>query len=290
MSPVDSAHIRTWTQKDPVLSKVLRYSLTGWPEYISDTDSDTKPYFTRRAELSVTEGCILWGNRVIIPPQGREVLLQELHEGHLGMSKMKALARSVFWWPGLDAQIEEMVKTCESCQMHSSTPSKVPMSSWTWPERPWSRLHIDYAGPFMNHMFLIIVDAHSKWMEVHITSSTSSQVTIDKLRSTFAQFGIPDILVSDNATTFTSEEFREITHMNGITHKTSAPYHPASNGLAERAVQTVKNGLKRMAFSVQIQNYTSYNYRNFTGRTTHGSSSEIAVGPSSPRSPEICRD
>ena len=87
-------------------------------------------------------------------------------------------------------------------------------------------------------MFLVIVDAHSKWMDVVAMKSATSNATIDSLRSLFATHGLPELLVSDNGAVFTSNEFKNFVQQNGIRHSTCAPYHPATNGLAERAVQT----------------------------------------------------
>lgn len=77
-------------------------------------------------------------------------------------------------------------------------------------------------------------------------NTSTSAATINELRKTFSQFGIPEMVVSDNGTSFTSEEFKFFRKQNGMKHVTSAPYHPATNGLAERAVETFKQGLKRM--------------------------------------------
>ena len=92
----------------------------------------------------------------------------------------------------------------------------------------------------------MVVDAHSKWLEVEVVNSATSHATIEKRRSIFATHGLPKMVVSDNGPSFTSAEFREFTRKNGIRHIKSAPYHPASNGLAERAVQTLKESLKKM--------------------------------------------
>ena len=105
---------------------------------------------------------------------------------------------------------------------------------------------MDYAGPFEGHYLLILIDAHSKWIEAYPAKSPSSSVTIELLRTVFAQFGLPETVVSDNGTCFVSEEFRQFLKSNGIKQVTSAPYHPSSNGLAERAVQIVKKGLKKI--------------------------------------------
>ena len=123
----------------------------------------------------------------------------------------------------------------------------VPLHPWAPADKPWSRIHIDYAGPMEgNKMFLLVVDGHSRWSEIHPTSSATSAATIELLRRSFASLGLPEVVVSDNATTFTSSEFSEFLAKNGVRHVTTPPYHPASNGLVERAVQTFKEGLKRI--------------------------------------------
>ena len=97
----------------------------------------------------------------------------------------------------------------------------------------------------MGKMFLLIIDAHSKWMDIHCVNSATSSVTIDKMRSTFASHGLPEIVVSDNGSNFVSSEFKSFLQKNGIKHLTSTPYHPSTNGLVERAVQTFKQEMKK---------------------------------------------
>ena len=161
----------------------------------------------------------------------------ELHTCHPGIARMKTLARMFLWWPNLDSDIETIVKDCSQCQSNRSMPTAVPMKPWKWPSTPWSRIHLDFTGPFLGHMFLIIIDAYSKWLEVRIMKSTTSSAIITTLCSIFAQFGLPSIIVTDNARNFTSTEFESFLSRNGIKHLSSPAYHPSSNGLAERAVQ-----------------------------------------------------
>ena len=93
-------------------------------------------------------------------------------------------------------------------------------------------------------MFLIVIDSHSKWIEVFPLSVASAQTTIQKFRQLFARFGIPYSIVSDNGPQFVASEFESFCRSNGIQHTRVAPYHPSSNGLAERAVEVFKQGLK----------------------------------------------
>ena len=183
---------------------------------------------------------------MVIPPQGRQKVLELLHDTHLGMERMKRLARSYVWWPGLDTEIEGKVKSCHTCQSSRNRPEVAPLNPLEWPSKPWTRIHIDYAGPFMNSMFLIIVDAHTKWLDIHVTSSSTASITIEKLRRTFATLGLPETVVTDNGSAFTSHEFAEFMRVNSVTHVRTSPYHPSSNGLAERSVQTFKMAMKRM--------------------------------------------
>ena len=180
--PVTAKQLQAATRTDPTLSKVLRCMREGWPKQSS---KELHPYWSRRLELTVEGGCILWGIRAIVPQKLRERLLKELHRDHPGISRMKMVARSYIWWPGLDQAIEDLVKSCVSCQSVKHAPSVAPLQPWIWPNQPWKRVHLDFAGPFQGAMLLLAVDAHSKWPEVHIMKDTTTTKTIDVLRNIF---------------------------------------------------------------------------------------------------------
>lgn len=278
-SPVNVNQIKNWTRKDPLLSRILRYAMQGWPETSKD-DDELKPFHTRKTEISIQDGCLLWGTRVIVPPQGRVKIMDELHDGHPGISRMKSIARGFVWWPKMDLDLADRVQKCKMCQQTRRTPPEAPLHPWEWPATPWSRIHMDYAGPFMGKMFLVIIDAHSKWMDVHPMSSSTANATIEKLRVTFATLGLPETVVTDNGSAFTSAEFQEFMHQNGVKHIRTAPYHPASNGLAERAVQTFKSAVKRMT-SGTVETKVSrflFKYRITPHSTTGISPAELIMG------------
>ena len=94
-------------------------------------------------------------------------------------------------------------------------------------------------------MVIVMIDSHSKWIEAIHTASSTSSVVVEVCREKFTQFGLPETIVTDNGTCFTSNEFETFLQRNSIRHIITAPYHPALNGLAERAVQVVKAGLKK---------------------------------------------
>lgn len=245
--PVTAERIEATTRQDPILSRVHRYVRQGWPTSASEA---VKPYWNRRLELSTEGGCLLWGDRLIVPQKLRSRIVEELHQDHPGVVRMKAVARSYLWWPGLDRELEECAKSCISCRVVKSSPARAPLHPWLWPAKPWQRVHVDFAGPFMGKTFLIVVDAHSKWAEVIEMPSTTAGRTIMDFRRLFAAYGLPEQLVIDNGPQFISQEFSLFMRMNGVKHIGCTPYHPSSNGAAERFVQTFKNGIKTGSHSL----------------------------------------
>ncbi|KRX13745.1 Transposon Ty3-I Gag-Pol polyprotein [Trichinella nelsoni] len=224
--PISAEHLADRTGKDAVLAPVRNWLEKGWPAELRS--EEFKPFHCRRDELSLHKGCVLWGCRVVIPLASRESILTMLHSGHPGIARMKGLA------------------PCAECQETRHEPAKNVMDAWPEATEPWTRIHADFFGPIGGKIFLLVVDAFSKWLEVRIVPSTSSVAAIEVFRELFATHGLPDCLVTDNGTAFKSAEFLAFMQSNGIKHVTTAPFHPSSNGLAERAVQSTKEALKRI--------------------------------------------
>ena len=264
---VTSRDVRKATRVDPVLVQVLQWTMTAWP---ASVPPNYIAFTQRRMEFSSVDGCLLWGACVVIPVSLCSQLLNVIHKGHPGIVQAKAYAHSYVWWPGMDTDIERICQNCLQCQTTGHKPGAVPAHVWEWPQVPWSRLHNDYAGPFLGTMWLVVVDMHSKWLEVFPAKSTSTDSTVSLLRPLFAAEGLPDVIVSDKATCFTGKAFQRFCVSNGIVHKKSPPYHPASNGLAERAVQTFKAAMKRASGPLEVRlSAFLFQYRN-TPHTTTG--------------------
>ncbi|XP_053686293.1 uncharacterized protein K02A2.6-like [Sabethes cyaneus] len=238
--PVRAEHIARETRKDLHLGKIIQELELG-------RNLAQLGYKAPEAKYTIVANCLLFEHRVVIPPTLRQPILNDLHAAHIGVVKMKGLARSFVYWPGIDSDIECMVRSCTECARHAPAPAKFSNHHWEYPKGPWERIHVDYAGPVAGAMLLIIVDAYSKWFEVKITHSTTTSATIKILDDVFTAYGAPITLVSDNGPQFTAAEFDSFLQANGVKfHKLSAPYHPATNGQAERYVQTIKNALKAM--------------------------------------------
>ena len=150
----------------------MQYTQSGWP---ASVDESLRPYWCRCHELKIKANCLLWGMRVVVPASCQSRILQDLHQEYGGMTHMKSVARSYMLWPNLDSEIEALMKDCTACQSVKIVPTLAPLHSWVWPSKPWQHLHVDYAGPFQGWMFLVVIDAHSKWPEVQEVSAATTE-------------------------------------------------------------------------------------------------------------------
>ncbi|XP_055334988.1 uncharacterized protein K02A2.6-like [Paramacrobiotus metropolitanus] len=264
-TPVDAKKIASETGKDRVLARCRHLVLKGWPE---KAPPELQPYNRRRVQLSVVAGCVLWGARTVIPESFQAVLLKHLHATHAGVVRMKAEARSHFWWPGLDGDIERLAKKCPACTMAAKETAKVHLQQWPVAENPWQRVHMDFACPFHSEMFLVIVDSFSKWPEVVKMRRTMSGDVIAVLEHLCGRYGYPKQLVTDNGPQFTSAEFADYCKANGIAHLRTAPGHPQSNGQAERYVgvvgrQQCQHRRRTAEIPIQVSYDTASHHRKF---------------------------
>ncbi|CAS00448.1 Protein CBG27554 [Caenorhabditis briggsae] len=163
----------------------------------------------------------MFNDRIVIPSTLKARVLKMIHRDHPGIVRMKQLARSLVYWPSIDKDIENKVRSCDQCASVAKNPIKNTLCSWPIPTAPWQRVHADYAGPLDGTYYLVVVDAFSKWPEVFPTTSITTTATINILRKVFSQFGDPQTLVTDNGTQFTSSGFENFCKDRGITHSRS---------------------------------------------------------------------
>ena len=234
LNPTDPGVLAKESAKDPVIANVMRYCREGWPTKATSDDQaqdySVEQFRKLSVSLSTLHGCLLHGTRVVVPPSLQPQVLELLHLGHFGIQRMKQLARTAVYWPRIDTDITNQCHWCQTCAEHQTKPAKPANHPWMLPEKPWSRIHVDHAINFLGTNRLVLVDAYSKYPCIHPTTSTSTKATTDLLEQDFAHFGYPHTIVSDNATTFSSEEFQAWCRERGIIHLTGAPYHPATNG------------------------------------------------------------
>lgn len=278
--PMGKQLLKKETQNDKTLSTVINYIQSYWPDK-EILDDSLKPYYEKRSELSFEEDTLLWKGRVCIPAVLQEEVLAMLHDGHPGVTAMQSLAKLHVYWPKINADIIREIERCNSCQQSRQNDRNAPLHPWGISPEPWSRLHLDFAGPFEGKMWMILIDSYTHWLEIIPMKNITSISTLDALRVIFARFGLPKFLVTDNGPQLTSSEFEDFCIENGITHIKTTPYHPKSNGLAERTVRTFKERMRASSPSLdqflRLQNFL-FSYRNTVRRSTKRTPSQLMFG------------
>lgn len=232
------AEIQTDQARDDICQSIISYCKRGWPDKHCLPNS-LKPYWPYRGELTLNANqLLLCGQRIVIPANQRSMVLEQLHEGHQGITKCRQRAKQAVWWPGLSKQLAQHVLDCADCakSRHQCTEPLLPSEV---PSLPWQKLAADFFD-YKSHAYLLVVDYYSRFIEIALLRTMSSSETIRHLQSMFARHGIPDELRTDNGSQFTSREFQQFVQKYKFQHNTSSPLFPQSNGMAERAVQTVK--------------------------------------------------
>ena len=188
--------------------------------------------------MCTENGCQFHDVRLVISTRLKKEILQLIHIRHSGMQRIEQLARTVVYCHNIDANTWQLAKTCTACAEHQNKPAKSVNHSWMLPEKRWSHLHNDHAVNFLGTNWLVAVDAYSKFPCIHPTTCTLMKTIRDILDKNFSLLGNPHTTVTDNDTTFISDEFQEWRCCQWIAHLTGMLYHQSTNGHAECLVQT----------------------------------------------------
>ena len=226
----------------PVYSTVYCLTLRGWPDQVQDVPHIARHFWGTRDELSIDNGLLLKGTRVCIPPKLLKRTLADLHGTHQGVNRMQAQEREAVYWPAIDSDISDYVCRCTICTKHKASLPAQPMLPRDIPDGPWQDIAADYMT-FKSHEYLIICDMWSKYPFVFKVMSKSAQSLCMCLLELILQYGPPMSLSTDNGPPFAPDELAEFLTSHCITHHTSSPHFPKSNGFIERQVRTIKTAL-----------------------------------------------
>ena len=240
-SPEKIEELKKETAKDEALSQLKKQMIEGWPNHKHEVPQNIAIYWNIRYDLSEAEGLIFKDHQLVIPTAMRRDMLNLIHESHLG--KCKSRARAILFWPGMSNHIYEKVSKCATCATYKMKNQKEPMIAHHIPDRPWQKLGTDLCE-HKGKNYLVVVDYYSKFIETALLPNKTAGTVITHLKSIFASHGIPEELVSDNMP-FNSKEFDEFAKKWGFKQTTSSPTYAQSNGMSEKAVQTVKRILKK---------------------------------------------
>ena len=231
--------IQRETEKDESLQALKAVIQQGWPEDKSALPPVVSPYFNMRDEMSVQDGFIFKGERVVVPKAARGNLLRRIHNSHLGVNGCLNRAHECLYWPGMTGDIKNHVSTCEACREYERGQTKETLRNHGTPSRPWQYVAADLFE-LEGKSYLVRSDYFSDFLELDHLRSTLSMHVIRKLKAHFARHGIPEQLVTDNGPQFVSRDFLKFSKEWDFDHRTSSPRHSQSNGKAESAVKEAK--------------------------------------------------
>ena len=235
--------LRMATQTDNELAFLKHTIMQGWPKTIKQVPPILHPYMTFREELTIEDGLILKGTRIIIPNNQCKTILELIHEGYLGLNKCKLSAKEPVYWLGLSKQLEDLVLNCELCLKYLTAKCKLEPDLTLGhgvPVCPWTKLVTDIFH-FESVLYFLVVDYTSQYPVVCKLMSLTGQHIANHIKLIFSEYRWPEMLVSDNGPCYTSETLTNLMVQYNVNHITSSPHYPQSNGLAEKYVQIVKN-------------------------------------------------
>lgn len=239
------AQIRQHTDKDEHLQSLKSMALAGWPYLKEETPFTVREYWTFRDEISVQNGVLFRGQKVIIPKSLRPEMLTRIHSSHVGGDACYRQARETLYWPNMQAEIKDFVSNCTTCNEYAHEQQKETMMSHELPTRAWQIVSMDLFSHRQKD-YLLIVDHYSDFWEIELLPDLSAETVIKRCKAQFARQGQPDKVITDNGPQFTAQ-FKRFASEWEFDHVTSSPRHPKANGKAESAVKIAKNLLSRAA-------------------------------------------
>ena len=179
--PVSSSRLREIqqaTEDDEILQSLKAIILRGWPDDRSQVPEQITPYFSVRDELSVQGGVTFHGQRIVVPVSLRKDMKRKLHASHLGAESCLRRARETIFWPNMNAELKEMIATCETCRKYETSHQKESLIPHEVPSRPWEQVGVDLFE-LNRKEYMITVDYYSNFWEIdRLTSTTSSAVVL----------------------------------------------------------------------------------------------------------------
>ena len=159
-------------------------------------------------------------------------------EGHQGKECCLLWAKNTAFWPKITYDIQQLIEKCTICQEYGKSQPLRGATQELAPF-PWHTLATDLF--YWNRMdFLIVADVFSKYILVRKLPNSSSAAVCIELSMIVTELGLPHIIKSDNNPCYNSKEFQQFLQCYSITHQTSSPNHPRSNGFVEKIVGVAK--------------------------------------------------
>ena len=251
--------LRKSTVQDNQLTRLSHYINTGFPCEKKNLLTDLQKYWNYRDTLSIENGLLTCGSRIIVPHEMQAEMLQYIHDGHQGKERCLLRARNTVFWPKITYDIQELIERCIICQEHGKSQ---PITGITQelPPFPWHTLVTDIF--YWKRMdFLIVADVFSKYFLVRKLANSTSAAVCAEIATIVTELGLPHIIRSDNGPCYNSKEFQQMLQCYNIIRQTSSPHHPRSNGFVERMVGVAKKLMDKAGSEGKLWISGLYEYR-----------------------------
>jgi len=261
VSATTQNQLQNATKADATLMELMLVVQQGWPDDRSLVPVSIRQYYTFRDEITVQNGVLFKGQRIIVPRSMQEIMLKKTHSTHQGIEACIRRAKDSLFWIGMGTQIQELVSQCSICNSMKPNQQKESMMSYEIPERPWQIVAQDLFK-CNNEDYLITVDFYSDYWEVDKMPDTLSTTVIECTKEHFSRHGIPNTIITDNGPQFISEDYEDFTRDWDIEHRTSSPRYSQSNGKAEATVKIAKRLIKKATKAKQDVYLAILDWRN----------------------------
>ena len=194
-------------------------------------------------------------DQVVLPRSYRSNVLRLAHDvpmaGHLGRERTTKRILKRFFWPGLFQDVRKYCESCDACQRVAKKREKVPLIPMPIMDKPFRRIAMDVVGPLPrtrkgNQYILVVCDYATRYPEAFPLRTFTAPTVAEKLIEMFARYGIPEEILTDQGTNFTSQFLQKLNELLGVKAIKTSPYHPQTDGLVERFNQTLKSMLRRV--------------------------------------------
>ena len=225
--------------QDSHIQKLKHFIITGWPDSKYEISEELKPYWSYRDELAVIDGVVLKGRCIIIPNSLKQQVLNQLLINHMGIEKMRLLARKCVYWHSINKDIEKYIKQCMTCLEFQQMQPKKNIIHHEVPFRLWEAVGADVFH-FNNISYLCVIDYNSKFPIIWKLQGLSAEHLINAVSAIFNEYGIPRKLMSDTGINFVSEKFRHFCRSMNVEQVVSLAYHHQSKGQVKACIKFIK--------------------------------------------------
>lgn len=226
------------TEQDILLQRIKGYVKSGvWPKRgSSEFDAKVQSFHANKRELYDVADTLVRRDQFVVPLSLRMTVMKLAHRGHLGGGSMKRCIRRSLWWPGVNQEVENFVKNCESCKRITPTSRPVPLKSRVLPDEPMEVMQLDflYIPRCGSQEFLMLTDTYSRMFWCIEMSKIDMTATNEALRRIFSIWGNPRVIITDNGPPFNSAKFTGHWLNRGVEHHCAVPYCPEMNGMIEK--------------------------------------------------------